>query len=94
MGKELAGQKFDAVIVDEVSMALHISSLCNSAFLKKEGERHSIVGDPTEGALLAIVNQHEKRANRRHNKYLLKFVITSASMYTIITGLKKAEQLG
>jgi len=44
-----------------------------------------------EGALHAVVNQHEKRANRRHNKYLLKFVITSASMYTIITGLMTAD---
>ena len=46
------------------------------------------------GALLVVVNQNEKRANRRHNKYLLKFVITSASMYTIITGLKKADYPG
>ena len=44
-----------------------------------------------EGAPLAVVNQNEKRANKRHNKYLLKFVITSASIYTIITGLKKAD---
>jgi hypothetical protein len=44
-----------------------------------------------EGALLAVVNQNEKRANRRHNRYLLKFVITSAFIYAIITGLKKAD---
>ncbi|MFA6035406.1 MAG: cation-translocating P-type ATPase [Candidatus Micrarchaeia archaeon] len=42
---------------DEVSVALHIAALCNSAYLKKEGERHVVIGDPTEGALLAMAEK-------------------------------------
>ncbi len=32
--------------------ALKISILCNDAVLKSEGDRHQLLGDPTEGALL------------------------------------------
>jgi len=42
---------------DELSIALHVSALCNSAYLKKEGERHIVIGDPTEGALLAMAEK-------------------------------------
>lgn len=36
----------------EKSKALEIGALCNDALISKEGSRHQVIGDPTEGALL------------------------------------------
>ncbi|MEM2933476.1 MAG: HAD-IC family P-type ATPase [Methanocellales archaeon] len=37
--------------------ALEIMALCNNAHLLKEGDKWNVVGDPTEGALLAVVEK-------------------------------------
>jgi Ca2+-transporting ATPase len=37
--------------------AMEIMALCNNAHLIKEGDKWNVVGDPTEGALLAVVGK-------------------------------------
>ena len=67
----LEGRQFKRKHGDEVSMALHIGALCNSAHLKKEGERYTIIGDPTEGALLAMAAKGGVEKEREHGRYKL-----------------------
>src|SRR4030042_828289 len=58
------GQKLDPQNDESFLLALRISALCNDSMLKSDGDKHQILGDPTEGALLvaalkAGVNQKE-----------------------------------
>ncbi len=46
------GQKLDLENDDELLLILRISALCNDAALKSNNNKHQILGDPTEGALL------------------------------------------
>jgi Ca2+-transporting ATPase len=46
------GQKLDPQKDDSLLLALRISALCNDSTLKSDGDKHQILGDPTEGALL------------------------------------------
>ena len=46
------GQKFDPQKDDSLLLALRISALCNDSTLKSDGDKHQLLGDPTEGALL------------------------------------------
>ncbi|RLG19907.1 ATPase [Candidatus Micrarchaeota archaeon] len=42
---------------DDLETAMRISLLCNSAHLHREEGRFSIIGDPTEGALVVLANK-------------------------------------
>ncbi|MBM4461855.1 MAG: HAD-IC family P-type ATPase [Chloroflexi bacterium] len=46
------GQKIDPQKDESLSLALRISALCNDSTLKSDGDKHQLLGDPTEGALL------------------------------------------
>lgn len=46
------GQKIDPHKDENLLLALNISALCNDSTLKSEGDKHQLLGDPTEGALL------------------------------------------
>ncbi len=46
------GQTSDPEAFPELKYALAISALCNQARLKEEGGRYSVLGNPTEGALV------------------------------------------
>ena len=46
------GQKIEPVKDEEFLLALKISALCNDSTLKSDGDKHQLLGDPTEGALL------------------------------------------
>jgi P-type Ca2+ transporter type 2C len=46
------GQKIEPVKDEEFLLALRISALCNDSTLKSDGDKHQLLGDPTEGALL------------------------------------------
>jgi len=46
------GQKLNPEEEDILRLHLRIGALCNDALLTREDERHSIYGDPTEGALV------------------------------------------
>jgi Ca2+-transporting ATPase len=45
-------QKIDPQNDEDFLLALRISVLCNDSTLKSDGDKHQILGDPTEGALL------------------------------------------
>jgi len=46
------GQKLDPQNDEGFLLALRISALCNDSTLKSDGDKHQLLGDPTEGALL------------------------------------------
>jgi len=46
------GQKLDPRKEEGLLLALRICALCNDSTLKSDGDRHQLLGDPTEGALL------------------------------------------
>lgn len=46
------GRKIEAQKDENLLLALTISALCNDSALKSEGDKHQLLGDPTEGALL------------------------------------------
>ncbi|MFC1964007.1 cation-translocating P-type ATPase [Chloroflexota bacterium] len=46
------GQPLDPTKDETLLLAMKISSLCNNASLKVDGDKHLLFGDPTEGALL------------------------------------------
>ena len=46
------GQKLDPQKDEKLLLALSICALCNDSALKSEGDKHQLLGDPTEGALL------------------------------------------
>jgi Ca2+-transporting ATPase len=46
------GQKLDPQKDESLLLALKISALCNDSILKSDGDKHQLLGDPTEGALL------------------------------------------
>jgi len=48
------GLPFDPKDNKAVELLLKIGALCNNASLKKEGERWTMIGDPTEGALITV----------------------------------------
>jgi len=45
-------QKLDPQNDESFLLALRISALCNDSTLKSDGDKHQLLGDPTEGALL------------------------------------------
>ena len=48
------GAPFDPKNDKSVELLLKIGALCNNASLRKEGERWTMIGDPTEGALVTV----------------------------------------
>jgi Ca2+-transporting ATPase len=46
------GHKIDPQNNEGFLLALRISALCNDSTLKSDGDKHQLLGDPTEGALL------------------------------------------
>lgn len=46
------GQKLEPQKDESLLLALKISALCNDSTLKSDGDKHKLLGDPTEGALL------------------------------------------
>ncbi|MBM3182703.1 MAG: HAD-IC family P-type ATPase, partial [Chloroflexi bacterium] len=46
------GKKLDPTKDESLSLALRISAQCNDSILKSDGDKHQILGDPTEGAFL------------------------------------------
>ncbi len=46
------GQELQPAEDKDLLLALRISALCNDSTLKSDGERHQILGNPTEGAFL------------------------------------------
>ncbi|MFC2006039.1 cation-translocating P-type ATPase [Chloroflexota bacterium] len=46
------GQKLDPQSDEGFLLTLRISTLCNDSTLKSDGDKHQLLGDPTEGALL------------------------------------------
>ena len=46
------GQKLDPQNDEVFLLALRISALCNDSTLRSDGDKHQLLGDPTEGALL------------------------------------------
>jgi len=53
----------------ELTTALRISLLCNSAFLKREEGRFGIIGDPTEGSLVVLANKAGMERESEHKHY-------------------------
>jgi Ca2+-transporting ATPase len=46
------GQKLEPLKDETLLLSLKISALCNDSTLKSDGDKHQLLGDPTEGALL------------------------------------------
>ena len=46
------GQRLEPAKDEDLLLALRISALCNDSTLKSDGDKHQLLGDPTEGALL------------------------------------------
>jgi len=47
-----SGQPVDPKKDESLGLAMKIAALCNDASLKVDGDKHQLLGDPTEGALL------------------------------------------
>ena len=47
-----SGQKLKPAEDENLLLALRISALCNDSTLRSDGDKHQLLGDPTEGALL------------------------------------------
>jgi P-type Ca2+ transporter type 2C len=52
------GQKIDPQKVDNLEQLLRIGALCNDASLIIEDDKHKIIGDPTEGALVVVAKKY------------------------------------
>jgi P-type Ca2+ transporter type 2C len=58
-----SGNAIDPKNEKNLEFILKIGSLCNDASLTKEGENFSIIGDPTEGALVVAARKYDGREN-------------------------------
>jgi Ca2+-transporting ATPase len=81
------GSPFDPKDDKAVELLLEIGALCNNASLKKEGERWTMMGDPTEGALVTAAVKaglwQEKLAEEHPRASEVPFDSTRKRMSTI-----------
>jgi Ca2+-transporting ATPase len=77
------GQQFDPQSDAAFLLALKISALCNDSTIKSDGDKHQLLGDPTEGALLvaAIKAGLNQEALQDEQPRLAEMPFTSEKRY-------------
>ncbi|RJQ38536.1 MAG: HAD family hydrolase [Dehalococcoidia bacterium] len=77
------GQKIEPVKDEGFLLVLRISALCNDSTLKLDGDKHQILGDPTEGALLvaALKAGLNQKALQEEQPRLAELPFTSEKRY-------------
>lgn len=77
------GQKLEATKDENLLLSLKISALCNDSTLKSDGDKHQLLGDPTEGALLvaALKAGLNQKALQEEQPRLAEMPFTSEKRY-------------
>lgn len=77
------GQKLDPQNDESFLLTLRISALCNDSTLKSDGDKHQLLGDPTEGALLvaALKAGLNQKALQEEQPRLAEMPFTSEKRY-------------
>jgi Ca2+-transporting ATPase len=77
------GQKFEPTQDENLLLALRIGALCNDSTLKSDGDKHQLLGDPTEGALLvaAIKAGMNQKALQEEQPRLAELPFSSEKRY-------------
>jgi len=76
-------QKLDPQNDESFLLTLRISALCNDSTLKSDGDKHQLLGDPTEGALLvaALKAGLNQKALQEEQPRLAELPFTSEKRY-------------
>ena len=76
-------QKLDPQSDENLLLVLRISALCNDSTLKSDGDKHQLLGDPTEGALLvaALKAGLNQRKLQEEQPRLAEMPFTSEKRY-------------